>query len=77
MCNFSEGIIEDSWNEGWNKGMTQGIVRSILDLPEELGDIPADIHSRISAEGDTETLRVWHKAAARAENLSTFREILS
>lgn len=73
MCNFSEFILE----EGWNKGMAQGIFQSIMDILEELGDIPADILDRICAEDNPETLRAWHKAAAKAESLSEFRKILA
>lgn len=76
MCNLSEGILE----EGWIKGRTAGILKRsqqvILDLLEDLGDIPEDISDRINREEDLETLHRWHKAAARTENFSAFREIM-
>lgn len=37
---------------------------------------PEDIRSRINTEENTETLRIWHKAAARAQSFDHFREVL-
>ena len=48
--------------------------QAVLDLLEEIGRIPKDIHKRILAEKDTETLRKWLKAAAKATSFDDFRE---
>lgn len=77
MCSLSEGIIWDSWHEGRDEGRNEGIGQSILDLLEELGEIPADIRTRIAQESDTETLRGWHRAAAKTGSFGDFRKILS
>ena len=61
-------------NEGRAEGDLRRSRQAILDLLEELGNIPEDIHSRIYAEGDIETLRRWHKAAAKATSFEAFRE---
>lgn len=65
-------------NEGRAEGEARGDLKrsrqAILDLLEELGNIPEDIYSRIYAEKDTETLRRWLKAAAKAESFVDFRE---
>ena len=66
---ISQGIIQ-----GINKGMVQAITRDILDLLEELGNIPEDIIASIQAEENPDTLRRWHRAAARAEDFADFRE---
>ena len=64
--------------EGIAEGKSLGdIIRSrqdILDLLEDLGDIPKDIQSRIDAEKDVQILRQWHKAAAKAVSFDAFRE---
>lgn len=73
MCNLSEGILE----EGWTKGILKRSQQVILDLLEDLGDIPEDISDRINGEEDLETLRRWHKAAARTESFPAFREIMA
>lgn len=61
-------------NEGRAEGDLKRRRQDILDLLEELGNIPEDIYSRIYAEKDTETLRRWHKAAAKATSFEAFRE---
>lgn len=70
MCNLSEVFIE----KGIQKGAINQSRQSIFDLLEDLGDIPEDIVARIRDEEDTETLRMWHKAAARTEGFAAFRE---
>ena len=80
---------EDSWNEGWSKGQQRGIEQgitigetngslqrsrqNILDLLEDLGDVPEDIHCRICTEADEETLRKWLKLSAKAESMEDFK----
>lgn len=79
---------EEGWKEGQREGQKEGQKegrkegdlsrsrQSIFDLLEDLGEIPADICSRVNAEEDTELLRVWHKAAARAGSFDEFRECM-
>lgn len=78
MCNLSEVFIEKGIRKGMQEGLQKGAVnqsrQSILDLLEDLGSIPEDIVTRILAEEDTETLRIWLKTAARAESFAAFRE---
>ncbi len=74
MCNLSEVFIEKGIRRGIQKGTIDQSRRSIFDLLEDLGDIPEDIVARIQDEEDTETLRIWLKAAARAEDFAAFRE---
>ena len=77
-----EEAYEDGVEAGRIEGIAEGkslgdIIRSrqaILDLLEDLGDIPGDIQSRIDAEEDTQVLRRWHKAAAKSANFDVFRE---
>ena len=84
---WKEGQRE-GWKEGQREGQKEGQKegrkegdlsrsrQSIFDLLEDLGEIPADICSRVNAEEDTELLRVWHKAAARAGSFEDFRECM-
>lgn len=77
MCNLSEGILEEGWTAGRAEGVLQRSQQVILDLLEDLGDIPEDISDRINREEDLETLRRWLKAAARTESFPAFREIMA
>lgn len=72
--------------EGWAEGIAEGRVtgiaigalrrlrQDILDLLEELGEIPKDILERILAEKDTEPLSKWLKVAAKATSFEDFRK---
>lgn len=68
---------EEGRAEGEIVGELKRSRQAILELLEDLGEIPSDIMSRINAEEDTQTLRRWHKAAARAESFAAFRERMS
>lgn len=59
--------------EGESIGELKRSRQAVLELLEDLGKIPKDILSRISAENDIETLRRWLKAASRAESFNDFR----
>lgn len=77
MCNLSEGILEEGWTAGRAEGVLQRSQQVILDILEDLGDIPEDISDRINREEDLETLRRWLKAAARTESFPSFRDIMA
>lgn len=63
--------------EGENIGDLKRSRQAILDLLEDMGEIPQEIHIRIQAEEDIETLRRWLKAAAKAQSFVDFRERMS
>lgn len=60
--------------EGRAEGELSHGRQSVLEFLEDIGKIPEDIQNRIRAEEDTETLRRWLKAAARATSFDDFRE---
>ena len=55
-----------------NRGKTAGKAESILDLLEEMGQVPADIRERITSQQDPDILRSWLKLAGRAESIEEF-----
>ncbi len=73
-----DDAMEVEREEAYEDGQTQGDInrsrQDILDLLEDLGEIPEDIQSRIYNEEDTQILRQWHKAAAKAVSFEAFRE---
>lgn len=75
---IEDDIREDSWNAGHAEGHAAGDLyrgqQGILDLLEELGNVPDDIRSYIDCTRDTETLRKWLKFAAHAESFDDFRK---
>ncbi len=77
---------EEAYEEGKIAGMAEGKIagiaegknlgerQAVLDLLEDLGEIPEDIRTRIHTEEDQKNLRQWLKAAARAASFEAFRE---
>lgn len=74
MCNLSEVFIEKGILRGMQQGALNQSRQAILDLLEDLGAIPEDILAAVQGEENMETLRIWHKAAARTESMAGFRE---
>ncbi|MBD5529262.1 MAG: hypothetical protein HDR02_12795 [Lachnospiraceae bacterium] len=74
---YAEGVSQgmtQGISQGISQGIAKGVAQGILDLLEELGEIPEDMTARIQAEESLDTLRRWHKEAARAESFTDFRE---
>ncbi len=47
-------------------------VQDILELLEDCGEVSEELKNKIKVQADKETLRRWHKLAARAESLEEF-----
>ncbi len=62
------------WNDGRTEGIAKGKADSVLELLEELGNIPEDLRGKIQQENDLEKLKAWHKMSAKAESIDEFRE---
>ena len=58
--------------EGLAEGIAQGKAEAILQLLEDLGEIPTALQKRIQAETDLQVLHRWLKAAAKAESIAEF-----
>ncbi|MCM1539457.1 MAG: hypothetical protein NC254_13795, partial [bacterium] len=65
-------IEQRRWKEGLAEGMIQAKISDILDLLDDLGDVPPSLQETISAQTEEETLRMWHKLAAKAESIEDF-----
>ncbi len=56
------------------EGKIEGKTEAILELLEELGDIPEELRDVVRQQTDLAVLGHWHKLAARAESMEEFRE---
>lgn len=56
------------------EGRTEGLAEATLDLLEELGPVPEDLKALIYGQQNLDTLKKWHRLAARAESISDFLE---
>ena len=64
MCEIADKIRQE--------GLIEGKVESIMELLEELGNIPKQLIQRISNETNSEVLSKWHKYAAKASSFAEF-----
>ena len=60
--------------EGIAEGKTEAVLEMLLELMNDLGEIPDELRNRIASEKDLETLKKWHRLAARSESLDEFLE---
>ena len=60
--------------EGIAEGKTEAVLEMLLELMNDLGEIPDELRNRITSEKDLETLKKWHRLAARSESLDEFLE---
>lgn len=54
-------------------GKAEGKAEDILELLEELEPVPENLRKEILSQRDMDTLRTWHKAAAKAASLEEWR----
>ena len=70
MCEIADRIR----SEGREEGILEGMTKAVIDLLEELGQVPQRIAEHIRAEDDLSVLSRWHRAAARATSIAEFEE---
>ena len=68
MCEIADRIRE----EGKSAGRLESRIEDILELLEELGQVPQRIVELIRAEDNLGVLSRWHKSAARAGSIAEF-----
>lgn len=56
------------------EGKAEGKAEAILELLEDYGSIPEQLKNTIFAEKNPETIKKWHKLAARATSIEEFAE---
>ena len=68
MCEIADKIRQ----EGRATGIIEGKIESILELLEELGNVPKQLIQRISKETNSDILNNWLKCAAKASSFAEF-----
>ena len=58
--------------EGRTEGIAQGRSESILEVLENVGDVPENVKERIRSQKDEEVLIKWLLLAAKAESMEDF-----
>lgn len=67
-------IRADEFSIGKDAGKAEGKAEYVLDLLEDLGEIPVGLRERILSETDLGLLNQWHKQAAKAGTMREFIE---
>ena len=60
--------------EGWKDGKTKGKAEAVIELLEDLGELPDSLKTCIMEQTDTELLRKWLKVAAKATSIDEFEQ---
>ena len=72
-----EAVLEILRKDEYEKGLQEGrkaLADAVLELLEDLDEIPDDIREKILNEQDVEVLKRWNKLAAKAESVDEFVE---
>ena len=72
MQSWEEKIYER--DKGREEGRTIGKAESILDILQELGEVPEKLKDRILAQQDLSILEGWLKAAIKASSIEEFEK---
>ena len=67
-------IRADEFRIGKDAGKAEGKAEDVLDLLEDLGEIPIGLREKILSETDLALLNQWHKQAAKAGTIRVFIE---
>ena len=71
---FEAYDVQETRRISREEGIAVGKIQDILELLEDIGNVPDDLKQVIEAETDSNTLSTWHKLAAKAESIEGFRE---
>ncbi len=66
---------KDSRQEGRQEGRQAERQEAILELLQDMGEVPDDVYKAISTQTDLEMLKAWHKLAAKAGSIEEFVEM--
>ena len=72
VADFTDRVERRDVQETRRISRAEGKAESILELLEDTGPVTADVKEQIMQEKDPERLRIWLKAAARAESVEQF-----
>ena len=67
-------IFEEMLRDERAEGKAEAVLEMLLELMNDLGEIPDELRNRITSEKDLETLKKWLRLAARSESLDEVLE---
>jgi len=64
--------LQKVYHDGQREGKFSTKSEDIMELLEDYGDIPEELHKKILNEQDPDTLKKWHKLAAKVSSMDEF-----
>ena len=67
-----EEALKKEYNNGIKEGIKEGKINAILELLQDIGDLPQEIVSVIRTQNDIVILSKWLKVAAKVDRIEEF-----
>ena len=74
---FIHDMRREAKAEGKAEGKLEAKKEAILELLEDYGAISDSLYSRVMSESDHDRLKAMHKAAAKAESIADFENLIT
>lgn len=71
---FEAYDVQETRRISREEGKIEGKIEDVLELLEDIADVPFALRIRIEAENDLGVLKQWHKIAAKCETIEEFQE---
>ena len=76
-----EVFREDGRIEGRAEGLAEGMLKTkisdILELLEDLGEVPQPLKDKICSQTNMDILKKWLKAAAKSSSITEFENLIT
>ena len=72
-----EAFKQDREDEAREEGKIEGKIESVLDILNELGEIPKELEEKITSETKIDVLKTMVKTASKATSVLEFEEQIS
>lgn len=63
--------------EYYNDGVAEGEASAVIELLQEMGEVPKELCDKIYKEKDLNLLKDWIKLAAKSDSISSFEKSIS
>lgn len=71
---FEAYDVQETRRISHEEGRIRGKIEAVLELLEDIADIPSSLKKQIEVQTDLDVLKQWHKLAAKCETLEEFQE---
>lgn len=69
-------LRREGYEEGLEQGIQQGMVRLIIELLQDLGEIPDSLRIVIENQKDMDILSKWHRLAVKSTTMKEFEDLM-